>query len=43
MQIILSHFMALDGVVQSPGGADEDPDGFAHGGVLICNYRAVHG
>ena len=33
MQIILSDFISLDGVVQAPGGAEEDPDGgFAHGG-----------
>jgi dihydrofolate reductase len=33
MNIILSNFMSLDGVVQAPGGKDEDPDGgFAHGG-----------
>jgi dihydrofolate reductase len=33
MQIILIDFMTLDGVVQAPGGRDEDPDGgFAHGG-----------
>lgn len=33
MRIILTDFMSLDGVVQAPGGADEDPDGgFAHGG-----------
>ena len=33
MQIILSDFMSLDGVVQAPGGRDEDTDGgFAHGG-----------
>jgi len=33
MQIILSDFMTLDGVVQGPGGPDEDTDGgFAHGG-----------
>jgi dihydrofolate reductase len=33
MRIILSDFISLDGVVQSPGGKDEDPDGgFAHGG-----------
>jgi dihydrofolate reductase len=31
--IILSDFMSLDGVVQAPGGPDEDTDGgFAHGG-----------
>jgi len=33
MRIILSDFMSLDGVVQAPGGADEDTDGrFSHGG-----------
>jgi dihydrofolate reductase len=33
MRIVLSDFMSLDGVVQAPGGADEDRDGgFAHGG-----------
>lgn len=33
MQIILSDFMSLDGVVQAPGGTQEDTDGgFAHGG-----------
>ncbi len=33
MRIILSHFMSLDGVVQAPGGPEEDTDGgFGHGG-----------
>jgi dihydrofolate reductase len=33
MRIILSDFISLDGVVQAPGGQDEDPDdGFRHGG-----------
>ena len=32
MQIILMDFMSLDGVVQAPGGPDEDSEGFAHGG-----------
>lgn len=33
MQITLIDFMSLDGVVQAPGGADEDREGgFAHGG-----------
>jgi dihydrofolate reductase len=32
MQIILMDFMSLDGVVQAPGGREEDPEGFAHGG-----------
>ncbi len=33
MRIVVNEFMSLDGVVQAPGGADEDSDGgFAHGG-----------
>jgi dihydrofolate reductase len=33
MRIILSDFMSLDGVVQAPGGPEEDTDGgFEHGG-----------
>jgi dihydrofolate reductase len=33
MHIILSDFMSLDGVVQAPGGREEDTGGgFAHGG-----------
>ncbi len=33
MRIVISDFMSLDGVVQAPGGSDEDTDGgFAHGG-----------
>ena len=33
MRIIVHEFMSLDGVVQAPGGPDEDTDGgFAHGG-----------
>jgi dihydrofolate reductase len=33
MRIILSDFISLDGVVQAPGGKDEDPEGgFQHGG-----------
>ncbi len=36
MRIILSDFMSLDGVVQAPGGPEEDTDGgFAHGGWSI--------
>ena len=31
--IVVNEFMSLDGVVQAPGGAEEDTDGgFAHGG-----------
>lgn len=33
MRIEIIEFMSLDGVVQAPGGPDEDTDGgFAHGG-----------
>jgi dihydrofolate reductase len=33
VQIIVTDFMSLDGVVQAPGGPEEDTDGgFAHGG-----------
>ena len=33
MRILIIEFMSLDGVVQAPGGPDEDTDGgFAHGG-----------
>jgi dihydrofolate reductase len=33
MRIVIIEFISLDGVVQAPGGADEDTDGgFAHGG-----------
>jgi dihydrofolate reductase len=33
MRIVVSEFMSLDGVVQAPGGPEEDADGgFAHGG-----------
>ena len=36
MQITLIDFMSLDGVVQAPGGADEDREGgFAHGGWSV--------
>ena len=36
MRIVLSDFMSLDGVVQAPGGPQEDTDGgFAHGGWSI--------
>lgn len=36
MRVVVSEFMSLDGVVQAPGGPDEDrSDGFRHGGWSI--------
>jgi len=36
MRIIISEFMSMDGVVQAPGGPEEDTDGgFRHGGWSI--------
>ncbi len=33
MRIVVSEFMSLDGIVQAPGGAEEDTEGgFRHGG-----------
>ena len=33
MRVVVNEFMSLDGVVQAPGGTEEDTDGgFAHGG-----------
>ena len=35
-KLIVSEFVSLDGVIQAPGGKDEDPDGgFEHGGWTI--------
>ena len=35
-KLIVSEFMSLDGVIQAPGGADEDRDGgFEHGGWTV--------
>lgn len=34
--LIVSEFMSLDGVIQAPGGKEEDTDGgFRHGGWTI--------
>jgi hypothetical protein len=35
-KLVVSEFMSLDGVIQAPGGKDEDTDGgFEHGGWTI--------
>jgi dihydrofolate reductase len=31
-KLVTAAFVTLDGVLQAPGGPDEDPSGFAHGG-----------
>ena len=39
-KLIVSEFITLDGVIQAPGGADEDRGGgFAHGGVVGLHYE----
>jgi dihydrofolate reductase len=35
-QVVVNNFMTLDGVIQGPGGPDEDPSsGFGHGGWAV--------
>ena len=41
MRVVVSEFMSLVGVVQAPGGAEEDTDGgFAHGGLSMPCFDA---
>lgn len=42
MRVVVAEFMSLDGVVQAPGGPDEDRDGgFAHGGWSMPYFDAA--
>ena len=44
MRIVITEFISLDGVVQAPGGQDEDTDGgFAHGGWTHTFFDEVAG
>jgi len=39
MRLVISEYMSLDGVVQAPGGPDEDRDGgFEHGGWSMAYF-----
>src|SRR5215217_7179529 len=41
-KVVVNEFMSLDGVVQAPGGPDEDPSGgFVHGGWHLRYFHEV--
>lgn len=43
-QLVVTAFISLDGVIQAPGGPDEDRrDGFAHGGWVLPLFDAALG
>lgn len=42
-KVIGSLFQSLDGVIQAPGGPEEDPAGFAHGGWTYPYFDAAIG
>jgi dihydrofolate reductase len=40
-KLVAAAFVTLDGVMQAPGGPDEDPSGFAHGGWVAPYWDDV--
>lgn len=43
-KVIVSEFLSLDGIMQAPGGPDEDRDGgFEHGGWQMQYFDEVYG
>jgi dihydrofolate reductase len=43
-KLLVTTFVTLDGVMQAPGGPEEDPsDGFAHGGWSVAYWDAAMG
>ena len=43
-RIVVGAFLSLDGIMQSPGGPNEDPvDGFKHGGWVVPHFDETVG